>query len=161
MQLLRLCSQKGNDKFKIICLLIILTLPLFNVCGNQNITSNFINMRKYYVSVSQNKIIKNKEAQEKKINAESWNPVPADTSIKQLPHQSYWSLSKKRQKDCKSQRISEFAVTLSHRNVRSCTHKFSPICLPKCAVHKNNNRFAAVDWGTPSRPNFTQRTVSS
>lgn len=43
--------------------------------------------------------------------------------------------------------------TVSPRNIRSCTRKVSPTCLPKCELSKEGtNEHANVDWGTAQRP---------
>lgn len=45
-----------------------------------------------------------------------------------------------------SQRVGEFAVRLSHTNVRSYTNQISPVWLPKQELNRDkNNRLAKVD----------------
>lgn len=156
MKLLWTCSQKGNDKFIILYLLATLIWSLLNVCGNQNIMLNFINMYKY-VSVNWNKIINSKEALEKK--KDQCRVVdPSNNEITPSP-KAQETLRGDKQNSCKGQGIRELAMRLYPKNVGSYRHKFAPTRLPKGEWAKDKSRLAKVDWGLPSSPNPPQRTT--
>lgn len=56
------------------------------------------------------------------------SPVPVDTFINQLPHLRFREQDGRRgQTDCKSQRIGDCETVPPSNNVRSYTHKVSPI----------------------------------
>ena len=59
---------------------------------------------------------------------------------------------KREEKDCKSQKIWEFAGKPSSSNVRCSTHKVLPMRLPKHEPNRDKSRYVKVDGRKPRRP---------